>query len=147
MSGMVHSREEKSIALFNTSHNTETQKRTYCVIPFVWYSKPGDANHWWRESTYFLRVLSSGYFWFLIWVMVHYDVDFRCVCLVLWYLILMAWRRRTSIYFPDVLCDSAGKVSACNAGDLALIPGLGRSPGKGKATHSSILAWRIPWTV
>ena len=25
------------------------------------------------------------------------------------------------------------------------IPGLGRSPGEGMATHSSILAWRIPW--
>ena len=25
-------------------------------------------------------------------------------------------------------------------------PGSGRSPGKGMATHSSILAWRIPWT-
>ena len=36
-----------------------------------------------------------------------------------------------------------------NAGDLrdvGLIPGLGRSPGGGVATHSSILAWRIPWT-
>ena len=28
---------------------------------------------------------------------------------------------------------SAGKESACNAGDLGLIPGLGRSPGKGKS--------------
>ena len=27
---------------------------------------------------------------------------------------------------------SAGKVSSCNAGDLGLIPGLGRSPGEGK---------------
>ena len=27
---------------------------------------------------------------------------------------------------------SAGKESACNAGDLALIPGLGKSPGEGK---------------
>jgi len=27
---------------------------------------------------------------------------------------------------------SAGKESACNAGDLSLIPGLGRSPGEGK---------------
>ena len=27
---------------------------------------------------------------------------------------------------------SDGKESACNAGDLSLIPGLGRSPGKGK---------------
>ena len=80
---------------------------------------------------------------------------------------------------------SAGKESACNAGDLSLIPGSGRSAGegigyllqystaslmtqlvknplemwqawvwslgwenpleKGKATHSSIWAWRIPW--
>ena len=54
-------------------------------------------------------------------------------------------------------CGSAGKESACNAGDLGSIPGLRRSPGegkglensleKGKATHSSILAWRIAWTV
>ena len=29
-------------------------------------------------------------------------------------------------------CGSAGKESACNAGDLGLISGLGRSPGEGK---------------
>ena len=86
--------------------------------------------------------------------------------------------------FPE---SSVGKESACNSGDLGLIPGLGRSAGegtgyliqyswaslvaqlvknpapmretwvqslgcedpleKGTATHSSILAWRIPWTV
>ena len=40
----------------------------------------------------------------------------------------------------------SGKESACNAGDVALIPGSGRSPGEGMATHSSILAWKIPWT-
>ena len=27
-----------------------------------------------------------------------------------------------------------------------LIPGLGRSPGEGNDTHTSILAWRVPWT-
>ena len=32
------------------------------------------------------------------------------------------------------------------AGDLRLIPGLGRSPGEEMATHSSILAWEVPWT-
>ena len=37
------------------------------------------------------------------------------------------------------------KVSACNAGGPGLIPGSGRSPGE-MATHSSILAWRTPWT-
>ena len=30
------------------------------------------------------------------------------------------------------LCGSDGKESACNAGDLGSIPGLGRSPGEGK---------------
>ena len=36
-----------------------------------------------------------------------------------------------------------------NAGDIrdvGSIPGLGRSLEEGMATHSSILAWRIPWT-
>ena len=38
------------------------------------------------------------------------------------------------------------KVSAWNAGNPGSIPELGRSPGEGKmATHSSTLAWRIPW--
>ena len=42
---------------------------------------------------------------------------------------------------------SDNKESACNSGDLGLIPGWGRSPGEGKATQSSILlAWRILWT-
>ena len=31
-------------------------------------------------------------------------------------------------------CGSAGKESACNAGDLGSIPGLGRSPGEGKGS-------------
>ena len=39
---------------------------------------------------------------------------------------------------------SDGKESACSAGDLGSITGLGRSPGEYMATHSSILAWRIP---
>ena len=73
---------------------------------------------------------------------------------------------------------SAGKESACNAGDMGSVSGSRRSPRegtinplqavknlpaiwetwiqslgwedspeKGTATHFSILAWRIPWTV
>jgi len=41
------------------------------------------------------------------------------------------------------------KESSCSAGDtrgMGSSPGWGRSPGGGNATHSSILAWRIPWT-
>ena len=37
------------------------------------------------------------------------------------------------------------KVSAYNAGDPGSIPGLGRSLEKAMATHSSTLAWKIPW--
>ena len=39
--------------------------------------------------------------------------------------------------------------SACNGGDtgdVGSIPGLRRSLEKGLASHSSILAWRFPWT-
>ena len=41
---------------------------------------------------------------------------------------------------------SDSKESACNAEDLSSVPGLGRSLEKEMATHSSILAWEIPWT-
>ena len=36
--------------------------------------------------------------------------------------------------------------NAGDAGDTGLISGSGRSLEKDMATHSSILAWRIPWT-
>ena len=59
------------------------------------------------------------------------------------------WRRnsRPSPVLLDFPCGSAGKESACNTGDLDLIPGWQDPLEKGKAIHSSILAWRIPWTV
>ena len=44
-------------------------------------------------------------------------------------------------------CGSAGKESPCNMGDLGLIPGWEDPLEKGKVTHSSILSWRIPWTI
>ena len=45
--------------------------------------------------------------------------------------------------FPGGL---AGKEFSCNAGDLGLISVLEDPLEKGMATHSSILAWEIPWT-
>ena len=41
---------------------------------------------------------------------------------------------------------SAGKESACSAGDPGSIPGLKNPLEKGTATHCSILAWEIPQT-
>ena len=50
---------------------------------------------------------------------------------------------------PSTTCfpgGSDGKASAYNVGDPGSIPGSGRSSGEGNGTHSSILAWKIPWT-
>ena len=52
----------------------------------------------------------------------------------------------TLLYFVSFPDGSAGKESACEAGDTGLIPGLGRSPGEGNGNYSSILAGKIPWT-
>ena len=38
------------------------------------------------------------------------------------------------------------RVSAGDTRDAGLILRFGRSPGVGNATHSSVLAWRIPQT-
>ena len=38
------------------------------------------------------------------------------------------------------------KESACSSGDSGPIPESGSSPGEEMATHSSVLAWEIPWT-
>ena len=46
-------------------------------------------------------------------------------------------------FFPG---GSDGKQTTCNLGDLASIPGCEDPLGKGPATDSSILAWRISWT-
>ena len=47
------------------------------------------------------------------------------------------------VCFPGGL---EGKASTCNAGDLGLIPGSGRSLGEEMATQFNTLAWKIPWT-
>ena len=43
-------------------------------------------------------------------------------------------------------CDSDHKAPAYYEGDLGSIPGSGRFSEEGNATHSSTLAWKIPWT-
>ena len=45
--------------------------------------------------------------------------------------------------FPD---GSAGKESACNAGELVRSLGWEDPLEKEMAAHSGILAWQIPWT-
>ena len=50
---------------------------------------------------------------------------------------------RVNLDFPG---GSDGKASAYNAGDVGSIPGSGDPLEKEMANHSSILAWKSPWT-
>ena len=52
----------------------------------------------------------------------------------------------THILYMSFPCGSNGKESACNAGDRVQSLGWEESLEKEMAVHSSILAWRIPWT-
>ena len=52
----------------------------------------------------------------------------------------------TEILLVKHFGGSEDKTSACKAGDPGSIPELEDPLEKEMATHSSILAWRIPWT-
>ena len=60
------------------------------------------------------------------------------LCFVLTSHIFLSWPRPSGHYYCPLFmeegftCGSAGKDSTCNAGDLGLIPGSGRSSGEGK---------------
>ena len=58
-----------------------------------------------------------------------------CVCVYVCVCVCVCFRGDSTVKSPPV-----------NAGVRDSIPGLGRSPGVGMATHSSTLAWKIPWT-
>ena len=57
---------------------------------------------------------------------------------------------REEVYINTRICVGRWilevKKLPANAGDMGSIPDSGRSLEKEMATHSSILAWRIPWT-
>ena len=44
------------------------------------------------------------------------------------------------------IMTTVSKESTCNAGDLGLIPEQEDPLEKEMAAHSSVLAWRVPWT-
>ena len=64
----------------------------------------------------------------------------------------MSFKYKLYIYYIKLLYllgfpgGSDGKESVWNVGDPGLIPRQEDPLEKGMATHSSILAWRIPWT-
>ena len=50
------------------------------------------------------------------------------------------------LYLLGFRCSSVCKESDCNAGDLGSILGQEDPLKEGMATHSGILAWRVPRT-
>jgi len=58
-------------------------------------------------------------------------------------ILISIFTETTQVCFPG---GSDGKEPTCNAGDPGSIPGSEDPLEEEMATHSSILAWRIPWT-
>ena len=88
------------------------------------------------STTYFISTLFRGGLWdqrASVEILLVGDSELECI--------FEGFPGGSDSIFESVywICGSAGKESACNAGDLGLIPGLGRSPGEGKGYHSSIL--------
>ena len=94
------------------------------------------AAIWDNVDTEYLHCCRKFY-----WIMLCLDIFSLDLMLKQWYPSEKHWKglgiasenggipRFWKIGFPD---SSAGKESACNAGDLGSIPELGRSPGEGK---------------
>ena len=58
------------------------------------------------------------------------------------------WGKPENCYIKLVVqSEKNSPANAGDSGDTGFIPGSGRAPGEGIATHSSTLAWKIPWTV
>ena len=96
----------------------------------------------------------SGTFILLFYVVLNLNTEFLNMCFLL-PLVLSINNGKTLMFWSNFIWLWASQVALvvknlpANAGDARdtdLIPGLERSPGEGMATHSSILAWSIPWT-
>ena len=68
------------------------------------------------------------------------------VSVLMWVKRLTLRKSLENLLPPSFSGGSDGKESACNEEDPGSIPGSGRSPEEEMATHSGILACRIPWT-
>ena len=77
------------------------------------------------------------------WFKIGKGVQQNCILSLCLFIFYAEYLFKINKGFPS---GSEVKACACNAGDPGSISGLGRSPEKEMTTHSSFLAWRIPWT-
>ena len=92
----------------------------------------------------FFLLLYHHYCYFELWIKL-YIVTYIWFIVIIWIFI----PKMTSNFFAiswAISGGSEGNVSAHNAGDPGSIPGSGDPLEKEMATHSSALAWKIPWT-
>ena len=98
-----------------------------------------EAPGWPRYLSQFRASFFFSFLWFFKLILECFP--FWCITLYILYVLIV------SMGSPS---GSSGKEPACNAGDVKrhrFNPWVGKIPlEEGMATHSSILAWRIPWT-
>ena len=90
----------------------------------------GMAHAFTLGGTQLFRTVCSLLHWPLWYKPLWFSLDICDWCSIFLFLSSQVWLlSSSSLGFP---CDLDGKESACKAGDLGSIPGLGRSPGEGK---------------
>ena len=115
-------------------------KMYICILLLVWLLDTSSLRSWfwaWQISSRF--PLS-----FLNWWFPYYQLT----CLPSAFDLSSSHKSRVgnSLGLRCLEASLSGKEFTWDAGDSVSIPGSGRSSGGGNGTHSSILAWKIPWT-
>jgi len=109
---------------------------------------PGIQIFWFGTSKYSRNALSQGPQFILQTLKIHKHMQINCpltmVMIFVYHPQFNSFILKKHVEGPSWWSDS--KQSACNAGELGSVPGSRISLGEGMATHSSVLACRIPWT-
>ena len=141
---------------YSQNHKLLNQKEITGMVLFIMLMRkmisPNHSSSWWLVHDW------KNFFWNIFHTICRAHISLNCSWCVHFNLITqysaickLLERLYLAIFIPHSIYQGlpywlSGKESICNAEDPGSIPGLGRSSGVGIATHSSILAWGIPWT-
>ena len=115
------------------------------IFAFVYW--PSLYLSWWSLFSDFKVGCFSSYYQ-VVRVLHKLWIQFLCQIHILWifyWSLCFFFHLLNGIFWRGFPGGSDGKVSACNAGDLGLIPGSEDPLEKEMAIHSSTLVWKIPW--
>ena len=105
---------------------THCPMRTTTVRPLKWFMETN------QRKLYFQSPLHHVLHWHLVLYKLN-EISLIQYCF-----------RFSHIFISKYISGSDGKESACNAGDLGSIPGLGRSPGEGHGNPLQYLCMENP---